>query len=204
VLNRWIDVWTQRQTPPNFKGTSLRIYYGSQVDVAPPTFVFSVNNERYVTRAYEQYLRNRLREDLGFARCRSDVFKARGRREGASACAPELRRLRRAQPRSTSSSTRWLPLRVAPCRRRTRKRPETVRPHLVTGAGLAALVGRAAVDVHATGRDALGEVGPRHAEGARAEHVDPQRRHDGVEPLAGAPTTRSTGTASTPAGAPRA
>jgi len=83
ALNRWIDVWTQRQTPPNFRGTSLRIYYGSQVTVAPPTFVFSVNNERYVTRAYEQYLRNRLREDLGFSEVPvRTVFKARGRREG--------------------------------------------------------------------------------------------------------------------------
>jgi len=84
VVNRWIDVWTQRQTPPNFKGTSLRVYYGSQVDVAPPTFVFSVNNERYVTRAYEQYLRNRLREDLNFTEVPiRTVFKARGRREGS-------------------------------------------------------------------------------------------------------------------------
>ena len=83
VVNRWIDVWTQRQTPPNFKGTSLKVYYGSQVEVAPPTFVFSVNNERYVTRAYEQYLRNRLREDLHFAEVPiRTVFKARGRREG--------------------------------------------------------------------------------------------------------------------------
>ncbi len=83
VLNRWIDVWTQRQTPPNFRGTPLRLFYGSQVTVAPPTFVFSVNNERYVTRAYEQYLRNRIREDLGFAEVPiRTVFKARGRREG--------------------------------------------------------------------------------------------------------------------------
>lgn len=83
VLNRWIDVWTQRQAPPNFKGTPLRIYYASQVDVAPPTFVFSVNNERYVTRAYEQYLRNRLREDLGFNEVPvRTVFKARGRQAG--------------------------------------------------------------------------------------------------------------------------
>jgi GTPase len=83
VLNRWVDVWTQRRAPPNFRGTPLRIYYGSQVTVAPPTFVFSVNDERFVTRAYEQYLRNRLRADLGFAEVPiRTVFKARGRREG--------------------------------------------------------------------------------------------------------------------------
>lgn len=78
VVNQWIELWTQRQAPPNFKGTPLRIYYGSQVDVAPPTFVFSVNDERYVTRAYEQYLRNRIREDLGFREVPfRTVFKAR-------------------------------------------------------------------------------------------------------------------------------
>ncbi len=83
VLNRWIDVWTQRQPPPNFRGRPLRVYYGSQVSVAPPTFIFSVNDERFVTRSYEQYLRNRIREDLGFAEVPvRTIFKARGRREG--------------------------------------------------------------------------------------------------------------------------
>ena len=83
VLNRWLDIWTQRQEPPNFRGTPLRLYYVSQVSVAPPTFIFSVNNERYVTRSYEQYLRNRLREDLGFSEVPvRTIFKARGRREG--------------------------------------------------------------------------------------------------------------------------
>ncbi len=83
VLNRWLDVWTQRQAPPNFRGTPLRLYYVSQVDVAPPTFVFSVNHEGYVTRSYEQYLRNRLRGDLGFDEVPvRTVFKARGRRQG--------------------------------------------------------------------------------------------------------------------------
>ena len=64
-LNSWFEVWTQRQAPPNFKGRPLRMYYATQADVAPPTFVLSVNNERFITRSYEQYLRNRIREDLG-------------------------------------------------------------------------------------------------------------------------------------------
>lgn len=82
-LNAWIDVWTERQAPPNFRGKSLRLYYGSQVDVAPPVFHFSVNQERYVTRAYEQYLINRIRQDLGFAEVPFRlVFKARGKGGG--------------------------------------------------------------------------------------------------------------------------
>jgi len=78
ALNGWIDVWTQRQAPPNFKGRPLKLLYATQADVAPPTFVFSVNSETFVTRAYEQYLRNRIREDLGFAEVPFRlIFKAR-------------------------------------------------------------------------------------------------------------------------------
>jgi GTPase len=66
-LNSWVEIWTQRQTPPNFQGKLLKIYYISQPEVAPPTFVMSVNNEKFVTRAYEQYLLNRIHEDLGFS-----------------------------------------------------------------------------------------------------------------------------------------
>jgi GTP-binding protein len=78
-LNGWLAVWTQRQTPPNFRGRPLKLLYVSQVDVAPPTFVFSVNDERLLTRAYEQYLRNRIREDLGFREVPFRmIFKSRG------------------------------------------------------------------------------------------------------------------------------
>ncbi len=81
-LNSWIEVWTTRQAPPNFHGKPLRIYYASQVDVAPPVFHMSVNSEKYVTRSYEQYLINRIREDLGFAEVPFRlVFKSR-RKEG--------------------------------------------------------------------------------------------------------------------------
>lgn len=66
-LNRWIEVWSQRQAPPNFRGRPLKLLYATQADVAPPTFVISVNSEKFITRSYEQYLRNRIREDLGFS-----------------------------------------------------------------------------------------------------------------------------------------
>ncbi len=66
-LNGWLDVWTARQTPPNFSGRPLKLLYVSQVDVAPPTFGVSINSESLLTRPYEHYLRNRIREDVGFA-----------------------------------------------------------------------------------------------------------------------------------------
>jgi GTP-binding protein len=81
-LNDWFDVWTTRQAPPNFHGKPLRIYYASQVDVAPPVFHLSVNSERFITRSYEQYLMNRIREDLGFREIPFRlVFKSR-RKDG--------------------------------------------------------------------------------------------------------------------------
>ena len=81
-LNGWFEVWTTRQPPPNFGGRPLRIYYASQVEVAPPVFHLSVNNENHITRSYEQYLINRIREDLGFAEVPFRlVFKSR-RKEG--------------------------------------------------------------------------------------------------------------------------
>ena len=66
-VNNWLEVWSLRQSPPNFRGKPLKMLYGTQADVAPPTFVISVNNENFVTRPYEQYILNRIREDLGFA-----------------------------------------------------------------------------------------------------------------------------------------
>lgn len=66
-LNAWLEVWTTRQSPPNFQGKPLKLLYVSQVAVAPPTFVFSINSRSFLTRPYEHYLKNRIREDLGFS-----------------------------------------------------------------------------------------------------------------------------------------
>ena len=82
-INQWLEVWTQRQAPPNFKGKPLKLLYGTQADVAPPTFMLSVNNENFITRAYEQYLLNRIREDLGFMEVPIRlIFKSRAKGGG--------------------------------------------------------------------------------------------------------------------------
>ena len=82
-MNAWIEVWTQRQAPPNFQGKPLKLFYTTQADVAPPTFVISVNSEKFVTRPYEQYLLNRIREDLGFAEVPIRlIFKSRSKGGG--------------------------------------------------------------------------------------------------------------------------
>jgi GTP-binding protein len=52
--------------PPTKAGTQLKFYYGTQVAVAPPTFVFFVNRPEMVHFGYERYIENRLREKYPF------------------------------------------------------------------------------------------------------------------------------------------
>ena len=80
-LNRWVQRWLMETRVPNFKGRPLKVFYAFQPEGTPPTFVFFVNHPEFVTRAFENYIKNRIREDLGF----KDVpFKLvwKGRREG--------------------------------------------------------------------------------------------------------------------------
>ena len=80
-LNRWLSVWVTQTQLPNFKGKPLKLFFLTQPEVAPPTFVFFCNYPQFVTRAFEGYLRNRIGEDLGL---REIPFRMvfRGRREG--------------------------------------------------------------------------------------------------------------------------
>ena len=66
-LNRWLEVWQVKQRVPNFQGRPLKMYFMTQVEAAPPTFVIFCNRADFVTRAYENFLHNRIREDLDLA-----------------------------------------------------------------------------------------------------------------------------------------
>ena len=67
-LNRQVQLWLAQTRVPNFRGRPLKVFYATQAEVAPPTFVFFVNNPEFITRAFENYIKNRIREDLGFPR----------------------------------------------------------------------------------------------------------------------------------------
>lgn len=47
---------------PLFNGDRIKVYYGSQVDTAPPAFVLFVNDPNYMHFSYQRYLENRFRE----------------------------------------------------------------------------------------------------------------------------------------------
>ncbi len=62
VLNEVLADAQRITPPPTHKGQRLNILYGSQVAVAPPTFVLFVNDPALMHFSYRRYLENRLRE----------------------------------------------------------------------------------------------------------------------------------------------
>ena len=65
-LNRIIGDATARQEPAAVKGKRAKIFYATQVAVAPPTFVFFTRDAGSVHFSYRRYLENRLRDVFGF------------------------------------------------------------------------------------------------------------------------------------------
>ena len=67
ALNRELVKATQRYAPKAARGSRpLKLLYGTQVGVAPPTFVLSLNHPDDLHFSYKRYLENRLREAFGF------------------------------------------------------------------------------------------------------------------------------------------
>lgn len=66
VLNKVISDAYAMVPPDTIKNKRLKIYYTTQVKVAPPSFVFFVNKEDLMKDSYKRYLENKLREAFGF------------------------------------------------------------------------------------------------------------------------------------------
>lgn len=66
VLNEVIMDAQLMTPPPTHKGQRLKIYYASQVSVAPPTIVLFVNDPELLHFSYKRYLENCLREAFSF------------------------------------------------------------------------------------------------------------------------------------------
>ncbi len=53
-------------SPPSDNGRRLKIYYGTQQTIKPPTFVLFLNDKTLMHYSYERYLENQLRKAFGF------------------------------------------------------------------------------------------------------------------------------------------
>lgn len=65
-FNNLLRLAYDHNSPPSRQGRPLRIYYGTQVAVAPPGFTVFVNDEEMVHFSYARYLENRIREHYPF------------------------------------------------------------------------------------------------------------------------------------------
>lgn len=63
-LNDIIREAILEHAPPSKRGRRMKLYYVSQPEVAPPTFIFFVNNPALVHFSYKRYLENVIREQL--------------------------------------------------------------------------------------------------------------------------------------------
>jgi GTP-binding protein len=79
-LNRLLGRATAAHAPKAAKGSSaVKLLYGTQIGVDPPTFILSINHPVDLHFSYKRYLENQLREEFGF-RGTPIVLKVRGRR----------------------------------------------------------------------------------------------------------------------------
>ena len=65
-LNEVVQDAVRRHNPTVVRSKILKIYYATQTQVNPPTFVFFVNDTQAVHFTYERYLENKLREAFSF------------------------------------------------------------------------------------------------------------------------------------------
>ena len=66
ILNQTLREAFLATPPPHQQGRPVRLYYATQVSVAPPTFVLFANTSE-IHFSYRRYIENRLRAAFGFA-----------------------------------------------------------------------------------------------------------------------------------------
>lgn len=87
-LNKFVEKAVQLNHPPMITGKRLRIYYMTQIDVAPPRFVLFVNKPELMTESYRKYLINQFRRQYTFMGTPIELL-LRGKSERASSGAED-------------------------------------------------------------------------------------------------------------------
>ena len=79
-LNAFVEKAVQMNHPPAIQGKRLRIYYLTQVDVNPPSFVLFINDTKLFVESYRRYLINQFRITYHFMGC-PIRFRLKGRKK---------------------------------------------------------------------------------------------------------------------------
>jgi len=81
-LNRFFERVLQTSPPPTRGGKAPRIYYMTQVRVAPPVFVAMCSSPLHIAESYKRFVANQIRKSFGFTSVPVVVeYRARSRRE---------------------------------------------------------------------------------------------------------------------------
>ncbi len=67
TLNDLILDTVRANEPPSYNGKRLKVYYASQVSIAPPTFVLFVNSSNLMHFSYQRFLENTVRGAFDFS-----------------------------------------------------------------------------------------------------------------------------------------
>ena len=66
VINQLLREIVMLNPPPSDKGKTLKIAYGTQARIKPPTFVLFVNDIELMHFSYRRHIENKFREAIGF------------------------------------------------------------------------------------------------------------------------------------------
>ena len=65
-LNRILEQAMTSFPPPVYRGQPIKLFFATQIDVAPPTIVLFVNHPQKLNFSYKRYLLNQLRKEFPF------------------------------------------------------------------------------------------------------------------------------------------
>lgn len=83
TLNDVVAEAVSANEPPSDKGRRLKIYYATQADIKPPTFVLFVNDPEIMHFSYKRYLENFFRKSFGLTETPlRTLVRKRGEKEG--------------------------------------------------------------------------------------------------------------------------
>lgn len=78
-LNKFVEKIIERRPPAARRGKFIKVYYITQPEGDPPTFIFFCNHPKLIDKSYKRYLENRIREGYGFEGTPIKlIFKHRG------------------------------------------------------------------------------------------------------------------------------
>jgi len=82
LINKAIREILENHPPPSKGRKRLKLFYATQIDIMPPTFVIFVNYPELVTTPYKRFLMNQLRISLGIENSPIKlIFRERPRKE---------------------------------------------------------------------------------------------------------------------------